>query len=287
VKRVLRPDGLVFCNLGDSYSGSGKGPSGKNGLGDQEQRQGFAGGRGKASFKVQRGDDPAWSNSQQRTGAVQGIPAKNLLLIPERFAIGMQERGWIVRQQIVWAKRAPMPESIRDRFTRSWEPIWMFSKAPRYFFDQEAVRVESVTPTDEVRGQKLYARPVNGTGRNMNGLGATTLGGGNPSGANMRDVWWLSPEPNPDAHYASFVTELPKRCILAGSRPGDTVLDPFLGSGTTALVADRLGRDAIGIELSSEYVRMAKKRLESDAPMVSEPVEVVGGDQLGLFEAAI
>lgn len=262
VRRVLRTDGLCFVNLGDSYAGSGKGPTGNNGIGDQEQRQGFTGDPDRFRTSTLAGGQRTNLNQPGSSAYVPGIAPKNLLLIPERFAIAMQEAGWYVRQQIVWAKRSCMPESVRDRFTKSWEPIWMFSKSSRYYFDQEAIRTPSVSPEQDAHNQryaKVYdfglSKDGNGQPDNTNHLGLHSRPG--PGGANMRDVWHLSSEPSSLNHFASFPTEIPKRCILAGSRKGDTVLDPFLGSGTTALVADRLDRHAIGIELSPTYAEMA------------------------------
>jgi DNA modification methylase len=276
VKRVLRPDGLCFVNLGDSYAGSGKGPTGANGIGDQEQRQGFTGGRGATSLFVAPGDEPEFYNAQQRTPSVSNIPAKNLLLIPERFAVAMQDAGWVVRSRIAWCKKSSMPESVRDRPTSAWEHIWMFSKSARYFYDAEAVR-------------QPHAEPARGNGKVESGTPHTrggTIERGptwvpavreyNPAGANLRNFWLLGPEPLRESHYAAFPTEIPRRCILAGSRRGDTVLDPFLGSGTTALVADQLGRDAIGIELSPKYAAMAEQRIAGDCPMFTD-VAVIHG----------
>lgn len=333
VKRILRPDGLLFVNLADSYSGSGKGPTGHNGMQNAETRQGFESG-----YLRENGE---WSKGgrKSKTGGTAGIPPKNLLLIPERFAIGMQDRGWWVRSEIVWAKISAMPESVRDRPTSGWEPIWMFAKSRTYYWDQEAVRQLARSTHDSGNG---YARP------------------------NLRNFWLLDPEPSRLARYASFITEIPRRCILAATsekgacpacgapwvrmaergyratpkackgptrtgklaaddqdgnrginwaRDGhikglvrddttlgwqqgcacppappvpQTVLDPFLGSGTTALVADRLGRDAIGIELNPAYAEMARRRIESDAPMLTADAVTVeaSATQLALMDGA-
>jgi DNA modification methylase len=194
----------------------------------------------------------------------------------------MQDRGWIVRSRIAWCKTSAMPESVRDRPTSAWEHLWMFSKSARYFYDADAVAQPSKSTAPSGNG---YARPerlsVDGVHQGQSAPWQPT-----PTSA-LRNFWLLGPEPSRLNHYAGFPTEIPKRCILAGSRRGDTVLDPFLGSGTTALVADRLGRNAVGIELNPTYAAMARDRIANDAPMVSEPVEVVGGDQLDLFGEAV
>jgi DNA modification methylase len=351
VWRVMRKDATLWVNLGDSYSGSGKGPTGHNGIGDQGERQGFTGGRGKTSMKVTCGGPSAVANAQQRSLRVQGIPAKNLLLIPQRFAIAMQDKGWIVRSEIVWAKTSAMPESVRDRPTSAWEPIWMFSKQARYFYDGEAVRqprMEPGRPTDGFRTGGAY---VEQRGSQDNGVRnvAYASNGDTPTSANLRNVWTLGPAPFADAHFATFPPEIPRRCILAGTSekgacpacgapwvrvvereanpagilgvgngrhvhdfnpsakgahvdavarsigwqpscscpPADpvpcVVLDPFLGSGTTALVADRLGRDAIGIELNETYARMAEKRISEDAGPMLADVAVEMPHQASLF----
>lgn len=340
VRRVLRPDGVCFVNLGDSYAGSGKGPSGKNGIGDQEQRQGFTGVSAKSTLKGYTAGSQLKNPILGGGVGVAGIPAKNLLLIPQRFAIAMQDAGWIVRSQIVWAKRASMPESVRDRPTSAWEPIWMFTKSARYFWDQEAVR----TPVAESTIQRVSqndGHPVYNGNRQRGYPGApqtndiTKLDVAN--GANLRNFWLLGPEPSREEHYAAFPSEIPRRCILAatsekgqcpacgsplvrvvertameikrstwgegagtriapsgtmvsppssrttGWQPscqcdaGDpvpqTVLDPFLGSGTTALVADQLGRNAVGVELNPEYVEISRRRIYSACPMFTD-VEV-------------
>jgi DNA modification methylase len=171
VRRVLRKDGLAFVNLNDSYSGSGKGPTTATSTiraRPAEERQGF-----------------------HDTHEYRGIPPKNLLLIPQKFAIGMQERGWIVRQEIVCAKKSCMPESVRDRFTRSWEPVWMFSKSARYFFDQEAVRVPVArewNPETNYRAHREGTSKWSGD-RAPISPHAGFKNGPDPGGANMRDVW--------------------------------------------------------------------------------------------------
>ena len=145
VKRVLRDDGVLFVNLGDSYAGSGKGPTGGNGIGDQEQRQGFV----NAPLHCGNPEKIGAISGNQGATSMRGYPgmrAKSLMLIPERFAIAMADDGWIVRSQIVWAKKSAMPESVRDRCTSAWEPIFMFTKQGRYYWDADAVRQPLAVP---------------------------------------------------------------------------------------------------------------------------------------------
>lgn len=161
----------------------------------------------------------------------------------------------------------------------------MFSKSARYFYDSDAVRQPAAlatlkdgrTPRSNPPGWSGNPRVVEAESRSM-AAGATS--------ANLRNFWLLGPEPFRGAHYAGYPTELPKRCILAGSRPGDTVLDPFVGSGTTALVAHRLGREAVGIELSPEYAEMARQRIEDDAGPMLEQSVTVQAVQADMFEQA-
>lgn len=270
VRRVLRRDGICFVNIGDSYAGSGKGPS--NSL----QRPASC----LSDRLLENGTAPkVW------LPVGDGLKPKDLMLIPQRFAIGMQDRGWWVRSEIVWAKTSAMPESVRDRPTSAWEPIWMFTKSRTYFWDADAVRQAPVAaPQRRLTAHKYGRGPAEQNGATI--LRGVPMHDAPEAGANLRNYWLLSPEPSSLEHYAGFPTELPRRCIKAASRPGDTVLDPFLGSGTTALVADQLGRHAIGIELNPRYVEMARRRIESDAPMVQEPVSVATPTQAGMFDEA-
>ncbi len=179
-------------------------------------------------------------NADERQGFVgtsqpsktnSGIPnykPKDLIPIPWLVAIALQQAGWYWRSTIAWCKKATMPESVNDRPTSAWEPILLMSKNRRYFYDADAPSVA------------------------------------HPNGSNMRNTWLLGPEPYRGAHFATFPTEVPRRCILAGSRPGDVVLDPFAGAGTTLMVAARLGRDSVGIELKPEYAAMAADRIRAD-----------------------
>lgn len=196
---------------------------------------------------------------------------KTLLGVPDMVKRALMEDGWICRSAVVWAKKSAMPESVRDRPTSAWEPIWMFTKSPRYYWDQDAVR-EPLAESSVARLAQPYNQAASGY-RAVNGAPDGDRSHLLERGANIRNVWHLGPEPSRDAHFASYPTEIPRRCILAATRKGDTVLDPFLGSGTTALVADRLERNAIGIELSPQYAAMARRRIEGDAPLFAD-VEV-------------
>jgi DNA modification methylase len=263
VWRVLRKDGTVWLNIGFSYAGSGKGPTGWDGVGDQVSRQGFE------NAPVQGGllGNRRVSGNQGRIAGARGYKAKDLIPIPWLVAMALQADGWYWRSTVAWCKKAPMPESVDDRPTSAWEPILLLSRSNRYFYDKEAVAEES--------SENTHARRANGAvslngkqGEHSDGVKAnvsfhTATGDVLPS-RNMRNVWLLGPEPFPGAHFAVFPTEVPRRCILAGSRPGDLVLDPFSGAGTTSLVAARLGRDSIGIDLKDSYVEMAADRIRAD-----------------------
>jgi hypothetical protein len=202
-----------------------------------------------------------------------GLKPKDLLMIPARVALALQADGWWLRSEIIWSKSAPMPESVRDRPTCAHEKVFLLTKAASYFYDADAVREP---PAKSVVARSAYM--VGGTKvakeRNDSGMGQRkSFADYAESGANLRNVWYLNQrEPFPGAHFATMPTTLAERCIKAGSRPGDTILDPFAGAGTTLLVADRLQRHGIGIELNQEYAAMAGQRLVNDAPLFAEVV---------------
>ncbi|MCB7128056.1 MAG: site-specific DNA-methyltransferase [Candidatus Brocadiales bacterium] len=301
VWRVLRDDGVVFWNLGDSYSGSG-------GPGSQwDSKDALA---KKRSF--QRYDNP--------NRVPTSVKAKSLCLIPERFIIAASERGWIVRSRIAWTKPNPMPESVRDRPTDAWESIFMLTKGPKYWWDQEAVREPVMSGSSDIKKMLESKERIGGIHKDLDdhfvkASKYTNIGQkrsvGSPNGRNLRNVWEFPTEPYPEAHFAVFPTEIPRKCILAacpeqicvscgkarervvekgftnhdsstqsqttgwtdcgcnaGWRPG-LVLDPFAGSCTTGVVAQQLGRKSILIDLSEEYCRLGIKRLEAiPLPMV-------------------
>lgn len=210
VRRLLADDGTLWLNLGDSYAHSGSG------------RQGSGGQRADRAFTAE---------------GVRGttfLPAKNLLGIPWRVAFRLQDDGWILRCEVIWAKRNLMPESVRDRPTRAHEQVFLFAKRPQYWYDADAIREES----DSEYAAHTVSHPGKG-------------------GRNARSVWSISAQPFPGAHFAVMPPELARRSIAAGCRPGGVVLDPFCGSGTTGMVAQQLGRRFIGIDLSREYLDLA------------------------------
>ena len=211
VRRVLRDDGTLWLNLGDAYSGSGKG-------GDYGRSPAQAGNKGSiaASARVH-----AVTNHARRLSSRK---PKDAIGIPWLVAFALQRDGWYLRADVIWHKTNPMPESVRDRPTKSHEYIFLLSKRARYYFDRDAVR--------EPRG-----------------------------GRNIRTVWTMPTAMSPLPHFAAFPEALPERCIRAGSQPGDVVLDPFAGTGTTLKAARGLGRRAIGIELSPVYCALAAARL--------------------------
>jgi len=194
---------------------------------------------------------------------------KNLIGVPWRVAFALQADGWWLRQDIIWHKPNPMPESVRDRCTKAHEYVFLLSKNPRYHFDAEAI----AEPLAE-SSMKAGAPRFGGTkyGDNDDPLYATKSGNPwepNKSGLrNKRSVWTVAPRPYAGAHFATFPPDLVRPCILAGSSPGDTILDPFNGSGTTGQVALEYGRRYVGIELNPEYVELTNARL---APILAQP----------------
>jgi site-specific DNA-methyltransferase (adenine-specific) len=226
LRRVLRSDGVLWLNMGDAYAGSGRGPTGYNGIGDQEQRQGFTSRNDRSFGSRLHGGDLTVDVSMGGRAAASYKP-KDLVPTPWLVAMALQADGWYWRSTVAWCKRAPMPESVRDRPTSAWEPVFLFAKSERYFWNADAAR-------DAETGHNLW------------------------------DYWLLGPEPFPGAHFATFPTAIPETCILASSKPGDLVLDPFAGAGTTLLVAGRLGRDSVGIELNESYARMAAERITAE-----------------------
>ncbi len=240
VRRVLKDDGTLWLNLGDSYARNG----GQRGGGNREFLH--MDGVQKRMCRVPRGS---------------GIKAKDLCGIPWRVALALQAAGWYLRQDIIWHKTNPMPESVRDRCTRSHEYLFLLTKSNRYYFNVEAIK-EAVTPQKKPRLGKIIGRGGQGYS-NARGRDRDNSGGfPNPSGMRQkRSVWSVTSRPFKGAHFATFPPKLIEPCILAGSRVGDTILDPFFGSGTVGLVAKQQERAYIGIEINPQYADMAERRI--------------------------
>jgi DNA modification methylase len=242
VHHVLRDDGTLWLNLGDSYAG--------NGIGWQMPRSGeYVGAGGKAPPNVRNRND---------VGPVMGAKPKDLLMIPARIALALQADGWYLRSDIIWHKPNPMPESVTDRPTSSHEHVFLLAKKERYFFDAEAVR--------EAAEMKPQNRFTDGRGAKDEGYGPHRQAPGmtDPTSRNIRDVWTIATSPYPGTHFATFPPKLAELCVKAGSKEGDSVLDPFSGSGTTGLVAGLLGRHSYLIDLNPDYISMAQKRLSAE-----------------------
>ena len=240
VRRVLREDGVCWVNMGDAYNAAGR-----NGHGT---RIGYKQSSNRASA----------SNADDCRPSVPELKPKDLIGQPWRLAFALQSDGWWLRQDIIWHKPNPMPESVRDRCTKAHEYVFMLTKSERYFWDAEAMKEAAVS--DHASGNGFAGRQGGASHMPMTG-GRGTYEEWLPGGKrNRRSVWTIATEPYSEAHFATFPTELPRRCILASTRPGDTVLDPFGGSGTTGMVALELGRNAILCELNPEYADLARQR---------------------------
>ena len=239
VRRVLRPDGTLWLNLGDSYT---------------------SGGRKTRDFDPKL---PARS-VDRRPRTPQGMKPKDLIGIPWMAAFALRADGWYLRQDIIWHKPNAMPESVKDRCTKSHEHIFLLSKSARYYFDSDAIREPFSTPPRA--GERRSYRPgcASSFGLDRGHMEQRGNFAGlplHPGGRNKRDVWTVSTSSFKGAHFAVFPESLVEPCVLAGCPEGGVVLDPFMGSGTTGVVAQRLGRRFVGIDINLDYCCMAAERL--------------------------
>ncbi|MDE2107319.1 MAG: site-specific DNA-methyltransferase [Patescibacteria group bacterium] len=253
VRRVLRPDGTLWLNIGDSYAGY---------WGEKYAHKPFGADRMPDESTPPHKASPDWK--------VWGVKPKDLIGVPWMLAFALRADGWWLRQDIIWSKAAPMPESVRDRCTRSHEYLFLLTKNARYFYDADAI-AEPLDRPDE--GQRATPAKFGGALKHVDGGKQSRLHSGNEylgtttGTRNKRSVWRIATEAFSESHFATFPTALVEPCIKASCPVGGTVLDPFFGAGTTGLVADRLGRKYIGIELNPTYAEMARKRIEADAGM--------------------
>ena len=279
VRRVLRDDGPLWLNLGDSYSGA---------AGGNNRGEGAGGGK-------ERGKAMGFGTLPKRKDLEGGLKHKDLAGIPWRVAFALQADGWWLRQDIIWHKPNPMPESVTDRCTKAHEYIFLLTKSARYYYDNEAVKEPQTcsdprliksgivrsreygysTKENELRtGNRKYDDvPINYAGNGTNvkghkGNSMNTLDGKR----NKRSVWTVTTKPYRDAHFATFPPKLIEPCILAGSAADTLVLDPFSGAGTTGVVAVQHGRRYIGIELNPDYLEMSRKRIQETRDGITLPM---------------
>lgn len=249
LRRVLADDGTLWLNIGDSYS--------RTGGGGAESSDGKVGRNGakKSSPSYSRLEAFIAGSGSEATGRpatkATFLPEKNLLGIPWRVAFALQDEGWILRNAIVWNKPNAMPESVTDRLSGRYEMVFMLSKKPRYWFD-----------LDPIREPLAYPDAKNVVGGRHTEISSRRGGQYRPdptshAGRNPGDVWNINTQPFSAAHFAVMPRELAQRCIVAGCKPGGTVLDPFSGSGTTGLAAQRLGRKYVGIDLNADYLNLS------------------------------
>lgn len=282
VKRVLKDDGTLWLNLGDSYAGSGMGAANYPDSASEKQKSNHGS-----------------TTAKGRGGMTYGLKAKDLIGIPWMVAFALRDDGWYLRSDIIWHKPNPMPESVKDRPTKAHEYIFLLAKSQKYYYDYEAI----LEPANEINWQTRYDRVKNNQKSNLSGpkkqdqTGNRRYTGFNERYKNLiddgktpntmhlrradgladedylarnkRDVWTVTTKPYKEAHFATFPPDLIEPCILAGSRPGDIVLDPFNGSGTTGMVAIKYHRDYIGIELNPKYIELTEKRLKQVQPVLA------------------
>ena len=284
VRRVLADDGTLWLNLGDSYANN------KDGNTQGSSTSGL-------HYTNPNKDLEQFRNEQQFKKRVPlGLKPKDLIGIPWRVAFALQADGWYLRQDIIWHKPNPMPESVKDRCTKSHEYIFLHTKSAKYFYDAEAIMEPAVYGEQHANkktswgtnrkhpnkanvsnyafigdNHTCHKRKNDGTNYGGNGTGFKDHSGysnlENPYIRNKRSVWTITTKPFREAHFATFPEEIPRTCILAGSKKGDTILDPFSGAGTTGVVAEKLDRKYIGIELNPQYTKLAEDRILNVQPL--------------------
>jgi DNA modification methylase len=261
VRRVLRDDGTVWLNLGDSYYS----PTATQGRNERKSPS-----TSTLADHGSNGRSPALDvqtpSTYRRTA--EGLKPKDLLGIPWMVAFALRNDGWYLRSDIIWSKPNPMPESVTDRPTKAHEYVFLLSKRPRYFYDADAIR-EGVVDVDREHAPveetpALLAKPLSATKKPRGGYLR-------PEGGmrNKRSVWQVATQPFPGAHFAVFPPRLIEPCVLAGAPVDAVVLDMFCGAGTTGVVATRLNRSFVGVELNPEYAEMARQRIRDDAPLMN------------------
>lgn len=261
IKRVLKKDGTCFVNLGDTYFGGGRNGGGKDAM---KRKRKYKQDTVKGSYNVFD-----WSKND--------FSKKSLVMIPERFALEMLGKGWILRNKIVWHKKNAMPSSVLDRLSNKYELIYFFVKSPRYYFDIDSIRIPYETnekrPAGVIRERERGYNSKQGTKQKEQEEASRLFGKRrppkangeyerNPKGKNPGDVWTLTLQPHPEKHIAMFPEKLIMPIIKAGCPQDGIVLDPFMGSGTTAVTAKKLNRNFIGIDLNKEYCELATQRLK-------------------------
>jgi len=257
VRRVLRGDGTVFLNLGDSYYG-GKGASNYN---FQKRRE-------SGNLHGDQHNIEATIGGMRPLDAPQdGLKPKDLVGIPWRVAFALQADGWWLRSDIIWSKPNPMPESVRDRPTKSHEYIFLLSKSKTYYYDHEAIKEPFESAEEHAKRKRIVASHGDSEESSTGMAGGHNMLGDPEKGKNKRSVWTVATKPYREAHFATFPQDLIRPCVLAGCPAGGTVLDPFFGAGTTGLVSKQEARGYIGIELNPEYVEMARQRINGECPM--------------------
>jgi DNA modification methylase len=278
VRRVLKPEGNLWLNLGDSYAGSGMGAANYPHLASEKQKSNHGS-----------------STAAGRGGNKYGLKPKDLIGIPWMVAFALRSAGYYLRQDIIWSKPNPMPESVTDRCTKAHEYIFLMSKSQKYYYDHEAIKTEISDTTikrlmQDTRWQEGSDRVPGKTNGKMKAVGdlrkgyehrgsgdkklgshsgnyaadGSIIGGGM---ANKKSVWTVTTKPFSEAHFATFPEDLIVDCIKAGCPEGGLILDPFMGAGTTALVARKLNRNYIGFELNPDYIKIANKRLNDELGM--------------------
>lgn len=307
VRRVLRKDGTLWLNIGDSYAGSGKGTYAdgtSHGTDGKKQKTNVG------SIGVKMGTKEGDAGHTHAVKPPPGLKPKDLVGIPWMLAFAIRADGWYLRQDIIWAKPNPMPESVTDRYTKSHEYFFLLTKSPKYFYDAEAIKEPGALSQvgrerDDVvggnKGTETHHSPGGRYGNKKVPAGWDTGAGahgtvhreGRSSAnkqrghirthdgfngrwddmsreeqcggmKNKRSVWTVSPQPFAEAHFATFPEDLILPCIMAGAQVGGIVLDPFMGAGTTALVAAKLNRQFIGCEINTEYIKIAEKRIANE-----------------------